>query len=134
MFSWLKLGLSSLIYSFQKYFEPYKVSKMPLLFAFFSKKWKQSILFCNFLCEKSVDRKNGVHHDEQRGKTKKIAISDFLFSKLCHRDFLRNIFIDFHFFEKTQNRPFCFAFFSVKNASTEKMEYTTTISAEKGRR
>ena len=29
---------------------------------------------------------------------------------------------------------FCLAIFSVKNASTEKMEYTTATSAEKGRR
>ena len=64
----------------------------PLLFAFFwlfSKNPKQAILFRNFLQEKCVDRKNGVYHDEQRGKTNKIAISDFLFSKLCHRDFCK---------------------------------------------
>ena len=58
-------------------------------FGFFQKKWKQTILFRDFLREKCVDWKNGVYHDEQRGKTKKIAISDFLFSKLCHRDFCK---------------------------------------------
>ena len=34
----------------------------------------------------------------------------------------------------SKNRRFCFAIFSVKNASTEKTEYTTATSAEKGRR
>ena len=57
----------------------------------------------------------------------------FIFETLSQR-FLQNIFIDFRFFEKTKNRQFCFAIFSVKNASTEKTEYTTTISAEKGKR
>merc|ERR1711888_197247 len=37
----------------------------------------------------------------------------------------------FGFFQKSKNRRFCFAIFSVKNASTEKTEYTTTIRAEK---
>ena len=57
----------------------------------------------------------------------------FIFETLSQR-FLQNIFIDFRFFEKTQNRRFCFAIFSMKNASTEKTEYTTTNSAEKRRR
>ena len=103
MFSWLKLGSGSLIYSFQKYFELYKVSKMPLLFAFFcffSKKSKHAILFRNFLCEKCVDQKNGVHHDEQHGKSKKIATSVFSFSKLCHRDFCKTFSDIFNFLKK----------------------------------
>ena len=37
----------------------------------------------------------------------------------------------FGFFQKNKNRRFCFAIFSVKNALTEKTEYTTTISTEK---
>ena len=83
----------------------------PVLVAFFwlfSKKLKQAILFCDFLGEKCVDRKNGVHHDEERGKTKKIAVSDFSFSKLCHRDF-RKTFYEifailefFNFFKKVK--------------------------------
>ena len=46
-------------------------------FSPFSKKSKQVILFCNFLHEKCIDRKNRVHHDEEHGKTKKMAVSDF---------------------------------------------------------
>ena len=156
--------------------------------------------------------KKKVHHDEEHGKTKKIAVSDFSFSKLCHRDFCETFSENFVFLKKMknakivffspyvrsncapfpesknkfegcvaklfpisstwkcpnfpygpligckfdrskfdhfdrakirkkdrfsrlqQNRRFCFAIFSVKNASTEKTEYTTTISAEKGKR
>ena len=37
----------------------------------------------------------------------------------------------FGFFQKSQNRRFCFAIFSMKNASTEKTKYTTTESTEK---
>ena len=58
-------------------------------FSFFWKNSKQAILFRNFLHEKCVDRKKGVHHGDERGKRKKIAVSDFSFSKLCHRDFCK---------------------------------------------
>ena len=71
---------------FQKY---RKLHILFINFRIFSKKAKQAILFRDFLGEKCVDRKNGVHHDDQRGKTNKIAISDFSFSKLCHRDFCK---------------------------------------------
>ena len=37
----------------------------------------------------------------------------------------------FGFFQKSQNKRFCFAIFSVKNALTKKMEYTMTKSTEK---
>ena len=46
-----------------------------------------SILFCKFLHENKVYRKNGVHHDEANGKSFETVISIFLFVKLCHRDF-----------------------------------------------
>ena len=46
-----------------------------------------SILFCKFLHENKVYRKNGVHHDEASGKSFETVISDFIFLKLCHRDF-----------------------------------------------
>ena len=46
-----------------------------------------SILFCKFLHEIKVYRKNGVHHDEANGKSFETVISIFLFLKLCHRDF-----------------------------------------------
>ena len=46
-----------------------------------------SILFCKFLHENKVYRKNGVHHDEASGKSFQTVISDFIFLKLCHRDF-----------------------------------------------
>ena len=46
-------------------------------FQIFSKKPKKVILFYDFLHEKCIDRKNRVHHDEEHGKTKKIAVSDF---------------------------------------------------------
>ena len=46
-----------------------------------------SILFCKFLQENMVYRKNGVHHDEANGKSFETVISIFLFLKLCHRDF-----------------------------------------------
>ena len=102
-------------------------------FGFFQKKWKQTILFRDFLREKCVDRKKKVHHDDLRGKCKTIAVSDFSFSKLCHRDFCETCGTLLAFLKKSQNRPFCFAIFSVKNASTEKIKYTTTICAEKRR-
>ena len=54
-------------------------------------------MFGNFLGEKCVDRKNRVHHDDQHGKTKKIAISDFSFSTLCHRDFCKTFSEIFNF-------------------------------------
>ena len=40
----------------------------------------------------------------------------------------------FGFFQKSRNRRFCFAIFSVKNASTEKTEYTTTKPTENARK
>ena len=46
-----------------------------------------SILFCKFLQENMVYRKNGVHHDDANGKSFETVISIFLFLKLCHRDF-----------------------------------------------
>ena len=52
----------------------------PVLFTFFRlfcKKSKQAVLFHDFLHEKCIDGKNGVHHDEEHGKTKKMAVSDF---------------------------------------------------------
>ena len=38
------------------------------------------------------------------------------------------------FFKKAKKRQFCFAIFSMKNASTEKTKYTTTKSTKKRRR
>ena len=38
---------------------------------------KQVILFRNFLHEKCINRKNKVHHNEEHGKTKKMAVSIF---------------------------------------------------------
>ena len=46
-----------------------------------------SILFCKFLHENKVYRKNGVHHDEASGKSFETVISDFLFLKLCYGHF-----------------------------------------------
>ena len=46
-----------------------------------------SILFCKFLHENKVYRKNGVHHNEASGKSFETVISDFIFLKHCHRDF-----------------------------------------------
>ena len=43
----------------------------------FSKKSKQAILFRDFLHEKCINRKNRVHHDEEHGKMKKMAVSNF---------------------------------------------------------
>ena len=48
---------------------------------------KVSILFCKFLQENMVYRKNGEHHDEANEKSFETVISNFLFLKLCHRDF-----------------------------------------------
>ena len=47
---------------------------------------------------------------------------------------VRSKIIFFSFFKKSQNRRFCFAIFSMKNASTEKTEYTMTKNTEKRRR
>ena len=55
--------------------------------SFFQKPQKEAILFCKFLHENWADRKNGVHHDKANGKSFETVISDFLFLKLCHRDF-----------------------------------------------
>ena len=74
----------------------------------FQKCKNRVILFCNFLRQKCVDQKNGVHHDEEHGKMKKIAVSDFSFSKLCHRDFRKTfseifaILEFFNFFKKVK--------------------------------
>ena len=81
-------------------------------FQLFSKKLKQAILFRNFLHEKCIDRKNRVHHDEEHGKTKKMAISDFSFSKLCHRDFCKTFSEIFNFFtplhsQNAEEMDFC---------------------------
>ena len=38
-----------------------------------------------------------VHHDKEHGKTKKMAVSDFSFSKLCHRDFCKTFSEIFNF-------------------------------------
>ena len=56
-------------------------------FQVFQKLWKVAILLCEFLHENSIYRKNEVHQDEANGKSFKTVISDFWFSKLCHRDF-----------------------------------------------
>ena len=81
---------------FFRFFPPFH----PVLFAFFhlfSKKSKQAILFHDFLHEKCVDQKNGVHHDEQHGKSQKIATSVFSFPKLCHRYFCKTFSEIFNF-------------------------------------
>ena len=44
-------------------------------------------MFCKFLHENKVYRKNGVHHDEANGKSFETVISIFLFVKLCHKNF-----------------------------------------------
>merc|ERR1711875_142895 len=56
-----------------------------------------------------------------------------LFFLLMHFSWrkLRNKIAFFGFFQKSQNRQFCFEIFSMKNASTEKTKYTTTKSTEK---
>ena len=55
-----------------------KIAKQNRLFWLFSKKSKQAILFHDFHHEKCINRKNKVHHDEEHGKTKKMAV--FIFS------------------------------------------------------
>ena len=62
-------------------------SKMDTFYHFESSIHFASILFCKFLHENKVYRKNGVHHDEASGKSFETVISDFIFLKLCHRDF-----------------------------------------------
>ena len=47
---------------------------------------------------------------------------------------LRNKITFFGFLKKSQNRHFCFAIFSMKNALTEKTKYTMTKSTEKQKR
>ena len=59
-----------------------------------------SILFCKFLLENMVYRKNGVHHDEANGKSFETLILIFLFLKLCHRDFLSQSNVKNHDFIK----------------------------------
>ena len=49
-----------------------------VFFGFFEKSRKKAILFCNFLHEKCIDRKNKVHHDKEHEKTKKMVV--FIFS------------------------------------------------------
>ena len=55
-----------------------KIAEQNRLFSIFLKKSKQVILFCNFLHEKCIDRKNKVHHDKEHEKTKKMVV--FIFS------------------------------------------------------
>ena len=52
-------------------------TKLPVL-TFLKKAEKKAFLFHDFLHEKYIDRKNKVHHDEEHGKTKKMAV--FIFS------------------------------------------------------
>ena len=80
------------------------------IFGFFKKKSKQAILFRNFLGEKFVIRKNRVHHGEECEKTKKIAVSDFSFSKLCHRDFCETCGTLLAFFKKVKTSDFVWQF------------------------
>merc|ERR1712002_371468 len=69
-------------------------------FRFFSKKSKQAILFHDFLHEKCVNRKNGVHHDEQHGKKQENSHLSFFILETLSQRFLQNIFRHFQFFEK----------------------------------
>ena len=74
-------------------------------------------------------------------QTKNMTV--FFFRALCHGILCFFLLMLFHgencetkspffgFFQKSQNRRFCFAIFSMKNASTEKTKYTTTKSTEK---
>ena len=108
-FVYLILGHQRSLTNFFGYWVFQKNRKLHLLlinFHIFSKKSKQAILFRNFLHENCVDRKNGVHHDDQRGKTKKIAVSDFSFSKLCHRDFCKTFSKIFVFWKKLKTGHF----------------------------
>ena len=70
--SWCTLFFLSMHFSWRK--SRNKIA----CFDFFEKKPKKAILFWNFLHEKFIDRKNKVHHDEEHGKTKKMAV--FIFS------------------------------------------------------
>ena len=82
--SWCTLFFLSMHFSWRKL-----RNKIAFFRLFFKKKSKQVILFRDFLHEKCINRKNKVHHDDEHGKMKKMAVSDFLFSKLCHRNFCK---------------------------------------------
>ena len=58
------------------------------------------ILICKFLHKNKVQRKKGVHHDEASRKSFETVISDFIFLKLCHRDFLPQSNVKNHNFIK----------------------------------
>ena len=58
-------------------------------FSFFQKSQNRRFCFVIFSMKNAVTEKNRVHHDEEHGKTKKMAVSDFSFLKLCHRDFCK---------------------------------------------
>ena len=81
---------------------------------------KEAILFCKFLHENSVDRKNKVDHDEASGKSHKTVISDFLFLKLYHRDFSPQSFFFLHFFQKPQKEAILFCKFLHENWADRK--------------
>ena len=68
-----------------------------------------SILFCKFLHENKVYRKNWVHHDEASGKSFETVISDFIFLKLCHRDFSPQSNVKNHDFIKKLVKFFIFS-------------------------
>ena len=57
-------------------------------------------MFCKFLQENMVYRKNGVYHDEANGKSFETVISIFLFVKLFHRDFSSQSNVQNHEFIK----------------------------------
>ena len=64
-----------------------KVANFSKNFGFFEKTQNRPFCFAIFSVKNATTEKKGVYHDDRHGKTKKIAVSDFSFSKLCHRDF-----------------------------------------------
>ena len=64
---------------------------------FFQKSQNRRFCFAIFSMKNASTEKNGVCHSEEHGKMKKMAVSDFSFLKLCHRDFCKTFSEIFNF-------------------------------------
>ena len=90
-------------------------------------------MFCKNLCDKVSKIKNWRCTFYSFFRALRCGVLCFFCQCIFHGENRKKTAF-FAFFKKSQNRWFCFAIFSMKNASTEKTEYTTTKSTEKLRR
>ena len=70
-------------------------------FRIFGKSKIRQFCIANFSMKTQPTEKNGVYHDDCDEKCKKTAISDFLFLKFCHRDFLPQSYVKIRILSKS---------------------------------